>query len=155
LPLTSTQLENARFEIERLQDIVARHEEHTFKIRGWLYTVLGALTVSLYTESIALAPLAFSELCIVTIALFLAWELVQRSPKRKAIDRVRDVEKMIRLDSTYDGPKIADTFINFKYNPLTEFKISLVWLPYLVALLATIALALAKYAGILHPLPPS
>lgn len=153
MSLSPDQLESARFEIEQLQAIVARHEEHTFKIRGWLYTVLGALTLGLYTESVSLAPLPFFELCAIAILLFFAWELVQRGPKRNAIERVRSIERMIREAKPYDGPLIADTFIHSKYSPFSEARISLVWLPYFVALLAMVALALAKSAGILHPIP--
>ena len=155
MSLSPTQVETARFEIERLQDIIARHEEHTFKIRGWLYTVLGALTVSLYTTAIGLEPLPFAELAGLTILLFFVWELVQRGPKRNAIERVRAIEEMIRTDKTYDGPLIADTFIHSKYDPTAEAKISLMWLPYFVAVLAVAALALAKVAGILHPVSGS
>src|SRR5262245_60538658 len=108
MAISPDQRTTALFEIERLQEIIARHEEHTFKIRGWLYAVLAALTLGLYTESVDLAPLAYSELAIIVILLFFAWELVQRAPKRVAIDRVSLIEAELRGNGLYDGPLIAN-----------------------------------------------
>ena len=152
VPLSADQRTVALFEIERMQEIVARHEGYTFKIRGWLYTVLAALTAALYTQAVNLAPLAYFLLAFMTIVLFLAWELVQRAPKRCAINRVREIEIQLRADTGYDGPKIADSFVQRNYHPLAEAMIVLVWLPYVLSIIVVVLLALAKHFDIIHPM---
>jgi hypothetical protein len=44
MPLTPEQRAMATTELEQLQSVIARHEGHTFKIRGWPFAVVSALT---------------------------------------------------------------------------------------------------------------
>jgi hypothetical protein len=48
------EIEQAHRELERLQGIITRHEEHMFTLRGWLLTVVGGLLAAYYTDNIEL-----------------------------------------------------------------------------------------------------
>ncbi|QDU60885.1 hypothetical protein Pan216_17380 [Planctomycetes bacterium Pan216] len=139
-------IEMAKFEIEQLELIIARQDEHTFKFRGWLFVVLGALAVCLYSKTgyIELTAWEFFWLGAFSIVVFAMLELVQRAPARLAINRVKDVERMIRQNTSYDGPLIAETFEPPMYDLRSELKIKLMWMPYVVALAAVVVLSWVK-----------
>ena len=96
-------------ELRQIQAIVARHEDHAFKIRNVMYALLTALTVPLFSEKKLIPGKSFLVLASIVMVLFLIVELVHRGFVRLAIDRGRDVEEMIRGKKPYDGPLIAES----------------------------------------------
>lgn len=94
-------------ELRQVQAIVARHEDHAFKIRGVLYALLTALTLPLFAERRVISGQTFLTLSGIAVLLFLVVELVHRAFVRLAILRGARIEEIMRNKEPYDGPKIA------------------------------------------------
>ncbi len=94
-------------ELKELQAIVSRHEEHAFKVRGYLYVIIGAMTTSLFLEKPYLSPVGYAGGCAIAIVLFMIMELIHRCYAARAIARVSDVEKALRGELDYRGPQIC------------------------------------------------
>ena len=62
------QFEEAQHELDRLQDIVTRHEGFIFTLRGWLLTVIGGVLAAYYTGNIHLS-MAVVRASLPTIAV--------------------------------------------------------------------------------------
>ena len=96
-------------ELRQLQAIIARHEEHAFKIRGVMYALLTALAVPVFTNDRLLTGGWFIALAVLLIGLSFWAELVHRTFVRLAINRVLRLEEILRSDGSmsYDGPLIS------------------------------------------------
>jgi hypothetical protein len=94
-------------ELQRLQEIIARHEDHAFKVRGVMYGLLGALSIPLFSDKKVITGETFLILAGIVVLLFLLVELVHRSFVRLAIIRSMTVEEMIRTGKKYDGPLVG------------------------------------------------
>jgi len=92
-----------------LQAVIGRLEDNEIKIRNWFITVLSAFTLAFFIEKVAMPRIAF-QLVVAGIAFVFLWlELVQRVPKRKAIDRAHVVERKLRRNGPFDSPKIGQS----------------------------------------------
>lgn len=100
--------ETAHLELTELQLVISRHEDHAFKVRGFLYAIIGALTTALFLEHPLLTRSAYGRVCAVAVFVFMAMELLHRCYAGRAIDRVRSVESALRGEVAYDGPKIGE-----------------------------------------------
>ncbi len=94
-------------ELRQIQSIVARHEDHAFKIRSVLYALLSALALPLFAEKKIVSGESFLKLSVTIIILFLVVELVHRAFVRLAIERGSFIENILRDKLEYDGPKIG------------------------------------------------
>ena len=111
------EIEQAHHEMDRLQEIISRHEGHIFALRGWLLTVEGALLAAYYTDNIEMSD-SFMRLGLPLIALLflfvesrhinLVEAVVERSTGLEmCIERSRDA--ILRGDrGWYDGPKVSE-----------------------------------------------
>ncbi len=120
-------------EIKILQNIVARHEEHIFKIRGWMLLIESALLGAQASSTIDLSLFSHFYWGIAVIFLCLVLELTQRETMRLAIQRVDNIEKAIRDGGNYDGSKVVQSFKDGGYNWITELRLRLLWVFYLVS----------------------
>lgn len=133
--------EMAMFELEQLERAISRHEDYVFKIRGWLFTILLALTASTYSKAVDLNPYTYLLVSVAAIVLFSFWEILQRKPKRRAINRSKEIEIYLRGEYVYHytksfvTPQIGVSLEDGEYSWWKEFRISLVYVPYLVSLL--------------------
>jgi hypothetical protein len=96
-------------EWKQLEAIIGRYEGQEFQIRGWLFVLLGVLGAALYAEKPKLSGLVFSAVGGGLVWLYCSMELVVRVPKRKAYKRVEEIEKALRREIAYDGPRISLT----------------------------------------------
>jgi hypothetical protein len=95
-------------ELKMLQQIIGRYDDHEIKIRSWLLGLLVALSIARYSEKIHMPGAWLGYLASGLVVLFLFIEVIHRIPKRKAIDRVAEVERAIRGECDYDGPRINE-----------------------------------------------
>jgi hypothetical protein len=109
------EIEQAHHELERLQGIITRHEEHMFTVRGWLLTVVGGLLAAYYTDNIEMKEsLLWVALPLVTL-LFLFVEIRHLNLIEAVVKRAGEVENLIvtsrKLQNQigwFDGPKINE-----------------------------------------------
>jgi hypothetical protein len=110
------QFEQAHHELSRIQEIIARHEEHIFTLRGWMLTVLGGLLAAYYTGNIHLNLLVV-QIALPTIALLFLWIEVRHSNVvESVVNRAEAVENQVSLahsqtsenSAWYDGPRVSE-----------------------------------------------
>lgn len=108
-------MEQAHHELDRLQGIITRHEEHMYVLRGWLLAVIGGLLAAYYTESIDLSPLLLRTALLAVVALFLVLESRHVNLVEAVVERAEQVERQIRRhrdapsnDDWYDGPRVSE-----------------------------------------------
>lgn len=97
-------------EWRQLQEIIARHEDHAFKVRGVLYIILAGLAAGYFSEKLINAT-QFVILALASTALVLLVELSHRAIVRVAINRAGKVEESLRdpVTSPYDGPRVKES----------------------------------------------
>ena len=135
-------------ELRQLQAIITRFEEHTFKIRNWLFAFVGGFGLLLYSKESKLTWKIFLPAALVAIILFLWIELYHRAHMRFAILRVEKIEYEA-ASNIYKATGISDAMRQkVKWQHIkTELKEPLLYIPYLVALLAIAIITLAaKFA---------
>lgn len=110
--------QQAYHELDRLQEIISRHEGHIFSLRGWLLTVLGGLLAAYYTNNIQISELALRIFLPVIALLFFVVESRHENLIEAVVERVSTLEQLIAAQRQaseqagvgwYDGPKITDT----------------------------------------------
>jgi hypothetical protein len=108
-------MEQAHHELERLQGIITRHEEHMYVLRGWLLAIIGGLLAAYYTESIDLTPSLLRIALLAVVALFLVLESRHVNLVEAVVERAEQVERQIRHhrdapghDDWYDGPRVSE-----------------------------------------------
>jgi len=90
-------------ENRRLQDVIARHENFSFRIKGWCVTAFAVLVAALFSKQLAINKLELSALAVIVYAGFVAWLLYHRIIIRRAIDRVKE------LESRFEHSKITES----------------------------------------------
>ena len=91
-----------------LNSVIARLEDVEYKIRSWLIALITGLAVALYSNKIDLPVLGFAIITILLIVIFAWMDLIHRIPKRYAIDRAKEVEKILKGENAiYDGPLMS------------------------------------------------
>jgi hypothetical protein len=131
-------------ELRQLQAIIARYEGLGFQIRGWLLVLVGALVAAILKN---LPPALFLLLNAFVVPVFALMELVTRGPKRRAIQRVGEVEGALRGEQVYDGPLIHATLSGSLHNRWTfafaELRVINFWAFYGALLLVAVVVALS------------
>jgi hypothetical protein len=109
--MTEEETKLATFEIERLQEIIFRHESHSTTIRGWLFTILTALSAVAFSKGLPMSKTTFAVISLAVSVLFFLWELYHHAVVRLALERVELIERQLRSPpaETYDGPRICAT----------------------------------------------
>jgi hypothetical protein len=112
------ELQQAYHELDRLQEIISRHEGHIFSLRGWLLTVLGGLLAAYYTNNIHISELVLRISLPLIALLFFVLESRHANLVEAVVERVSLLERLIAAqrhspesagETWYDGPKITDT----------------------------------------------
>jgi len=103
-------------ELRTLQEIIARHENHEFRIKGWFVAIIGGLAVAIYSVHVPLDLWEYISVATVAAVSFWLWLLYHRDIVRLATERVSAIENSLRIETTitqlpmaiaYDGPKVA------------------------------------------------
>src|SRR5262245_33586161 len=92
-------------EIRLLQNIIARHEDYSFRIKGWFAAIVGGLAAGLYLKDIPVDWITFMAVGTAVYASFVVWLLYHRVIIRRAINRVKTIEEgwLHPLDSNREG----------------------------------------------------
>lgn len=133
-------------EYKILQDIIARLENNEFKIRGWLFSIITALSVTYFSKKIDIGEIGYLIVSIFCTLIFLVYELLHRIPKRKAFDRVKYLDRVIKEGGNYDGPELYSSLSGKRsFNEIwQDFKNIQIWLPYLMIILFIITIIIFK-----------
>ena len=109
------EMEQAYKELERIQDIITRHEGHMFALRGWLLAILGGLLAAYYTANIDLSVMVLRIAMLLVAALFLVLETRHVNLIEAVVERATAVEELIRRHRNapneaqwYDGPRVNE-----------------------------------------------
>jgi hypothetical protein len=112
------EIDQALSELDRLQEIVTRHEGHMFALRGWLLAVVGGLLAAYYTDNVQMSVVELRVALLAVPVLFLLLELRHVNLIEAVVERAGDVESMIAAArgpsglpavGWYRGPKINET----------------------------------------------
>ena len=108
-------MEQAKNELDRIQEIIARHEGHMATLRGWLLAIIGGLLAGFYTENIEIGPWELRVALLGITALFLWVETRHVNLIDAVIERSIAVEEAIQIarrdklaPGWYNGPKVAE-----------------------------------------------
>ena len=96
-------------ELKILQQIVARHDDLSFKIKGWCVTLVTAIILAIKSDKYSISVSSGLSLLFGISLLFLWIDVIYRVAEDRAISRSRQVERLIRDHIVYDGPKIAES----------------------------------------------
>jgi len=99
--------EMALEEWKALSALIARLESTEYTMRNWLIGLISTLVVALNVadKDPGVPWYVGLGLGVALIALFILMDLVHRMPKRYAIERSRTVDKCLRGEIPYDGPR--------------------------------------------------
>src|SRR5260370_16778342 len=65
-------MEQAKTELDRIQEIIARHEGRMDTLRGWLLAIIGGLLAGYYTANIEISPLGL-RVALIGITILFFW----------------------------------------------------------------------------------
>ena len=114
-------MEQAHHELDRLQDIITRHEGHMYALRGWLLAIIGGLLAAYYTDSIDLHVALLRTALLLVVALFLILESRHVNLVEAVVERAMRVEEEIRTrnhgtpsddEPWYDGPRVSEACLD-------------------------------------------
>ena len=113
------EMAQAQRELDRLEEIVARHEAHMFALRGWLIAVVGGLLAAYYTANINISETLMQFALVIVVGLFLFSELRHENLVEAVVERITDLEQLIAESRQieiergwYDGPKMSKACAN-------------------------------------------
>ncbi len=96
-------------ELKILQEIIARHDDISFKIKGWCVTLITAIILAIKSGKFSISVSSGLVLLGGISILFLWVDIIYRVAEDRAISRSREVERLIRDHIVYDGPQIAES----------------------------------------------
>lgn len=83
-------------EWDHVQSVIARKSESRFKYRGWLYTLLSAVILAVYSGKFEISQINFLVLMVVLITLFGIKEFIIHVEHLRAIKRSIAIERCLR-----------------------------------------------------------
>jgi uncharacterized membrane protein len=113
------ELQQAHHELDRLQGIITRHEDHMFALRGWLLVIVGGLLTAYYTANVDMGAVMLRIALVLIALLFLVVESRHVNLVEAVVERVAAVEtqiataNMLQRDGSllrgwYDGPRVNE-----------------------------------------------
>jgi len=126
-----------------LSATIARLEDVEYKMRSWLLALITGLAVALYSENIDLPVVGFMIIGILLVIVFAWMDLIHRMPKRKAIERSKEVEESLRKGGpAYSGPLMCVKLTARRTGKREELKRMFWNTPYVQILILVILLGL-------------
>src|SRR5690606_18624323 len=120
-PLDKAQTENAWEELKMLQSIIARHDDISFRVKGWCITLNVGVLAAIYgvggdsdfkvggDDEFKFSDLA-TFISLYLVLLFFLWiDAIYRVAMNRAIERASEVEQEIRNNTPKGYPKIGLT----------------------------------------------
>src|SRR5258708_24170113 len=104
-------------EFRALQEIISRHEDHEFRIKGWFAALVGGLAAAIYFqhEHFNVTALQFAFLALGVSTVFWVVLLYHRGIVHIAACRVREVQAALKNITAYNVPRIPQTFEKTKH----------------------------------------
>lgn len=97
-------------EMKILRDIAKHQEDQRLKIKGWLITLVTALSIAYLTKKLSISALQYVGLSLLLSVLFLWLDVVFKVAQNRALKRCADVENYLRVGAgNFDGPLISVT----------------------------------------------
>ena len=96
-------------EVKLLQEIAKNQEDWRFKIRGWAMALVTALSVAAFSSDVRLSGSQYFMLSVVILLVTCWLDVIYRVAQNRALDRAGVVEKHLRGEGDYDGPKITES----------------------------------------------
>ncbi len=142
--------EEAHRELDRLQEIITRHEKHTFSLRGWMLTVSGGLLAAYYTGNIHLHLLVIQIALPCVAILFLVIEIRHINLIDAVVARAGIVEGLLRANrqhpkpNWYDGPRVHEVCKRGAQRVFPQFQMTFMlnMVFYIIVLLIAVVVAL-------------
>jgi len=114
--MDETAMKTALHELDRVQDIVTRHEGHMFSLRGWLFAALAGVVAAYYSSAISVSRVEFAIVVLALVMTFIYAEMRHVILVDALVARAGTVEKMIvaaregglTMSPRYDGPKVNE-----------------------------------------------
>lgn len=126
--------------------VIARLENVEHQMRNWLFGLLTALTVVLYSNKVeALTGARFIAIGILLVATFVWMDLIHRMPKRSAIELSKEIETCLRDNLEYKGPSLSITLAKNRTGKWNELKRMLKNTPYIQIMLLVVLLGLVPW----------
>jgi hypothetical protein len=126
--------------------VIARLENVEHQMRNWLFGLLTALTVALYSNKVeALTGARFIAIGILLVATFVWMDLIHRMPKRGAIELSKEIETCLRDNLEYGGPSLSTTLAKKRTGKWNELKRMLKNTPYIQIMLLVVLLGLVPW----------
>ena len=123
--------------------VIARLENVEHQMRNWLFGLLTALTVALYSNKIEeLTGARFIVIGILLVATFIWMDLIHRLPKRSAIELSKKIEECLRENVEYAGPNLSTALAGNRTGKWKELKRMLKNTPYIQIMILVVLLGL-------------
>ena len=114
--MNETDMKTALHELDRIQDIVTRHESHMFSLRGWLFAALAGIVAAYYSSGLTVSRIEFAVVLLALVMTFIYAELRHVILVDALVARAGTVEQMIvaaresgpSMLPRYDGPKVNE-----------------------------------------------
>lgn len=146
--MTQNECSLALDEWKEAQRIVIHHEQLIYHIRGWLITLVTAISIAAlkHPEPI-IGSFAFIGLGGSLVFLFYALEMYMRVPLHRTIKRAREIEASMRREKEYDGLRLSACLgEGSNWEDIKEYcwRGRMLW-PYGVVLTIIITIAIVSY----------
>lgn len=138
-------------ELDRLAEIITRHEKHAFTVKTFLAAIITGLATVVFSRDPSEAVMTPTEITVVgtgAVITFWAWATAHRLLASKAIRRTRRIEAQLssgRKAISYDGPSVSQTMA--EVTTFSDWRESGFYtthaLPFYIAIVAVVVLTYA------------
>jgi hypothetical protein len=124
--------------------VIGRLENVEHQMRNWLFALLTALTVALYSKDIDLSGISFIIIGLLLVTTFVWMDLMHRIPKRSAIELSKKIEESLKDNNIeYAGPSLSTALAGKRIGKWNELKRMLKNTPYVQIMILVVLLGLA------------
>jgi flagellar biosynthesis protein FliQ len=131
-----------------LQGIVDRKEKIVFQLRGYCYLLVAVLGAAIFHARSQFSEWTLLYIAYLVVIAFFAIEVGQRIALRRAIDRSRRIERLLREGLGYDGPVLGDALgarVTLREVWRCAACNEMVWVPAIIALIAITVFAVHRW----------
>lgn len=128
--MTKDEKDLAFKELSLLQTLIDRQEKNRLQFRGWHIGLLTATSIAFLSKDRILSNKDFLIIGSSLTIIFSFLELIFGITENRAIERSLKIEKLIREDSNYDGPRIGLSLRPHKFLSIKEFKYKIIFVVY-------------------------
>ena len=133
-----------------LQGAIQNQLKAVLRIRGWGFALITAIAFGYVGTRFEITQLQYLVLSLGVAVLFLWMELPHRVVQYLAIQRSIEVERMLRGEADYDGPRLSEALeqaSNIRKNLKLSIQVvsnALIYLPFSILILVVILISFAR-----------